>query len=105
MADHTPGPWAHSINKPGTAYDIKGDGRYVCSMSWSWHDSGAIFPAQRQSEANARLIAAAPELLAALVTVLDEYNGVIDPDRNGLQGFDQYEEVVAARAAIAKATS
>jgi hypothetical protein len=60
---------------------------------------------ERIDAENVKLRASKADLLAALTMLLDEYHGVIDPDRNGLQGFDQYEEVVAARAAIAKASA
>ena len=57
--------------------------------------------------ANARLIAAAPELLEALEVLLHEYALQMedeemkgDPDLD----FDQFTEVIQARAAIAKAT-
>lgn len=47
-------------------------------------------------EANARLIAAAPELLEALRDLLNDYDGGIEPGESTL--------IDKARAAIAKAT-
>lgn len=81
---HTPGPWEVSMGE-----DVRAEnGRWVAKM----YSQGSISDAARivaESEANARLIAAAPELLAAL-------KGMLDPDG--------YTPVLAiARAAIAKA--
>ena len=92
-AGFTPGPWAagvrvggfiditHSSNKPG---DIT---RALCRVQ-----SRITWAAE--SMANARLIAAAPELLAALECALE-----------WLEQWDAENDLVpAARAAIAKAT-
>lgn len=57
---HTQGPWRSSISK-NNRLQISGDnGRQVCIV---WRDE--------YSEANARLIAAAPELLEALKEVTE----------------------------------
>lgn len=67
---HTPGPW--------TSWDF--DGRiyitpaaapclYVADINGPQQDPEGNYPAKRQREANAALIAAAPELLAALEAV------------------------------------
>lgn len=87
---HTPGPWEYDgdyifaaaiggyIADPNT--DDMTSGRYVAKRD-----------AQVQIEANARLIAAAPDLLAALQGVL----------RVADRATDEFD---AARAAIARAT-
>ncbi|CUJ58749.1 Uncharacterised protein [Achromobacter xylosoxidans] len=97
---HTPGPWYLRTNRhPET------DGR-----PWGWldlHPPGSTEKAQPsgvrvtwtkgdRSEANARLIAAAPELLEALEWALRAMEA-----RNPL--WAEGERFVAARAAIAKA--
>lgn len=79
---HTPGPWA--LDDDGFVY---GEGFIVSDP----HSSPEIDLDER--EANARLIAAAPELLAALEWALD------DPDSEILGE----EWANAAQAAIAKA--
>ena len=83
-AQHTPGPWSVAI----------GDGCFVvetndASIRFVIHGSN-----QEGDAANARLIAAAPDLLDALCMVLD------DPE--ALDGRPLTYECV--RAAIAKAT-
>jgi hypothetical protein len=57
-AKHTPGPWDSST------YEVEAnDGTLICNMS-GWKSPEA-------SKANARLIAAAPELLEALKNIYD----------------------------------
>ena len=101
-AAHTPGPWGYEMHVDGAfeVYSETGNskGGYLVITDRHQHSNFAAM------NANARLIAAAPELLNALRTLLAEYNGAIDGDRTGNYGFDQFEEVVAARAAIKNAT-
>ena len=72
---HTPGPW-----KVSRRFDIKQDvgpnvgGRYIGTTSANSPFSSTV----EEDEANARLIAAAPELLEALEAVVDAYN---EPDK------------------------
>ena len=89
MSNHTPGPWTfngRTVRGPHPK-DPEGRTRIVAEAIW---DRGTYVD---DAEANARLIAAAPELLEALeALVLDESKEYI-PTRL----WD------AARAAIAKA--
>jgi hypothetical protein len=84
MTNITPGGWARNI-KPATKYSTVYAGRntHVCYMATTGLPPGEV-------EANINLIAAAPDLLAALEGVLRV------ADR-------QTAEFEAARAAIAKA--
>ena len=86
-AKHTPGPW-HIYPDYAESYIESGTGYEVCQVMTN-HPKNADTQA-----ANARLIAAAPELLDALQAALDDYAG-IDINLN-------WQET--ARAAIAKAT-
>jgi len=88
MSGFTPGPWV--IEKDSDAYCIASVGNLVIMPS-----SGKV--KHDNTEADARLIAAAPELLRALDDLLIAY---CDP---GNQGSDHDEKVEAARAALAKA--
>jgi hypothetical protein len=87
--EHTPGPWKLRLGT-GVQYDylieVKG-GALIAAYP---HYSGAT---KKVTKANARLIAAAPELLAALNALLDDVGRT-----NSMLG------AVQARAAIAKAT-
>lgn len=87
---HTPGPWTAQLSRTD-GYIMKGA---FCVAS--------VGDCCEPRDANARLIAAAPELLAALelfesITRTPELNGHLPVF---LREFEQ-----AARAAIAKATS
>ena len=90
MSAHTPGPWA-LIDHGGGWFDIESENeRYFFVCGSGSRDSQSD---QQQSQANGRLIAAAPELLAALKALLDDVGRA-----NSMLG------AVQARAAIAKAT-
>ncbi len=88
---HTPGPW--DVTMPGgqTAFNgrritVTANGSIIADLDWNT-------PAENQ--ANANLIAAAPELLAALQAMVDLYEALtIKPGNSPAH--------VAARAALAK---
>lgn len=88
---HTPGPWRISQNVSRHVIGPKG-GVVTCGeLTWDGPGSTAI------ADANARLIAAAPELLEALRTLaVEEYRDDDDPILGAARD--------KARAAIAKAT-
>ena len=104
MSKHTQGPW--EVSEDDLCEIESADGRFVAmvlpapELNWNMN---------AEREANARLIAAAPDLLAALQLVLvadsispgDCYNP--DGSPNKLWGSID-EAKAAARAAIAKAT-
>ena len=85
-AKHTPGPWTH-----------EGHGDITGTENGRKYDVACVYlriPAGRQ-EANARLIAAAPDLLDALVQFVGEFEGCY---------ADGEPAMIKARATIAKAT-
>jgi hypothetical protein len=96
---HTPGPWSVVFEKTSTGKDFGiicgGSGRsglmdtVICHAPDSQSEPTSF---KRFQEANARLMAAAPELLAALNALLDDVGRA-----NSMLG------AVQARAAIAKA--
>jgi len=86
---HTPGPWYYEDEAIRANIDTQ-DGNAVANPHWN----DALPLAQRQ--ANARLIAAAPELLAALKANMNF----------ALAGIGDFKTVTRqAKAAIAKAES
>ncbi len=110
---HTPGPWRLHEYQEGATLDVVSDG--VEWQSWTFAvgagdsvvaeveawtiDAGYPRPRTRdEAEANARLIAAAPELLEALNSM--DSNG----DWGGTDWCVPADVWRAARAAIAKAT-
>jgi hypothetical protein len=93
QTQHTPGPWT-ADSGDGQYYGVfrESDGGGICYLS---EPGGQLLPTDRnwpEHEANARLIAAAPDLLAAL-------RNIIAAPRNASRAF--IHEI--ARAAIAKA--
>lgn len=65
---HTPGPWRRYRDRTGRVSKIEGRGRRVCTFQ----------PSDLNAEANASLIAAAPEMLEALEAMVEmvEMNGL-----------------------------
>lgn len=89
MSAHTPGPWRVN-RKGGSQTTVLSDDDLVVATAWSSTYRDA-------AEANARLIAAAPDMLAALEDALDAItDGVILPDRRD-------EAIRVIQAAIDKA--
>ena len=102
MSKHTPGPWKQGIVKnhgnSGWTKIIDGNNVFIAKIQ-SIHKQG-----QRQAddfsieEANARLIAAAPELLDACIGLI----GILTPKQYSKQFPNVYKK---AKQAIAKAES
>lgn len=97
---HTQGPWSLRRNQAGEEYGavLGHDGQLVATTGYRVH------PLSNEDDANATLIAAAPELLEALQGLLAECN------RHGCFENVSFEFPTvkpffdAARSAIAKAT-
>lgn len=77
---------------------IRGDGRQVASFSWN--DSSPYWPTKAESQANAHLIAAAPEMYEAL----NDLAGCVEyhAKRGESVPLDN-EHLISARTALAKA--
>ena len=96
MSKHIPGPW--HVTRDGQEVRHL-DGGMLCGVETS--DMVCMMPngpRKPTHEPTARLIAAAPELLAAATLALD----LLDELERG--GAENYPEQRALRAAIAKAT-
>ncbi len=95
MSKHTPGPWEWNTARTRMNDDrgrpVLMDGEGI------WDLCAPVMHGDARADANARLIAAAPELLATLQGIL-EFDGLSPLDHDNLQvAFEK------ARAAIAKA--
>lgn len=91
-ATYTPGPW--SIEKrPGPIYEIHASTDAV-AVAYGTHLD--------EDDANARLMAAAPELLEALRDVTRSFEELLATSGDPDPGAGPF--VLAAKAAIAKAT-
>lgn len=104
MASHTPGPWFQLLdNTPGQRQ------RHIVRSAAGLVEvarASEIYMDRAEREANARLIAAAPDMLAALKQAAEALDATILPLRNdGADGAASDAEVArdAARALIAKA--
>ena len=97
MREHTPGPWqAEEASVRGITQEwfVRVDGDDIAIASDIRDRNG------NHSEANARLIAAAPELLEAL----EDLASLAEAAMREVGEYDIEAELADARAAIAKAT-
>ena len=93
-AQHTPGPWAFGVARNGRRYVFDSDGKPVCGRFVG--SDGDISVA----EANARLIAAAPALLAAAKAARPILNRLREDEVAGFgdcwEVLDQIDDAIAA---------
>ena len=90
---HTPGPWNRD------KWDVIGDDRSIVAKVLPWDESGC----RKEDQANVKLIAAAPELLAScreLIEAMDEYEQSVDDAPTS----QHREMMLRAMAAVEKAT-
>jgi alkylated DNA repair dioxygenase AlkB len=101
MSKHTHGPWHWQEGTPVITRGWNGKQCTVATVfsNLAWHEDS--YCASRESGANARLIAAAPELLDALQ---DLFGADMEHVLMGDGKDDQIQAIAKARAAIAKAT-
>jgi hypothetical protein len=93
MSKHTPGPWQWTKGDK-YSYPRVGDSADH-TIADVWDDSSLAVVSREQGEANAQLIAAAPELLEALKLIY------ADMERG--HSINPYEHKATVLAAIAKA--
>ena len=94
MSKHTPGPWAtdqKEHDEPHQNIRVQAGKRGICLV---WMDDAPVRDYNAEQRANARLIAAAPDLLEALKAMLTNW------EEDSAYGSDAADK---ARAAIAKA--
>ena len=94
---HTPGPW-RAYKDASLRHTIGTAAGRICDM---WGRDPAFH--SDEDAANARLIASAPDLLAALVEVTGDIEAYCD-DHNSARPTDVTVVLPKLRAAIAKAT-
>lgn len=97
MNSHTPGPWyVRNVNGNDGVYSAPV--RPPQDALWRVIDPGAISgDTDAQVAANAKLIAAAPDLLVALQNMCEEW---LDAPKGTALGLERFQN---ARAALAKA--
>lgn len=102
MSKHTPGPWRSHTNGSDffvTATDFHGaNGKvakcYVADVQKFRNESG-----EDECQANAKLIAAAPDMLEALKGILNSFHESVKTTAS----LDEFPSLKAVQAAIAKA--
>ena len=103
MTNFTRGPWSSCvrIGLPAVKSDAEGGVSVAfCGTNSAFIPGGRKVISQEEAKANARLIAAAPDLLEALQTLESSYAAFCD----GTLNESPERALVQARAAIAKAT-
>lgn len=101
MANHTPGPWRAEAHPNG--WHIKHGSRWNAALE---RDVGVDVDFRSrgvEGDANAHLIAAAPDLLIALEEVTKMYVKLGNSGDCGFWTPESQDEIIAARAAVAKA--
>lgn len=97
----TPGPWHRDISS-GTRCDVRAENGRKVALCWGLSTSKAAAANsdryREECDANAHLIAAAPDLLAALRWFIDD----IDGNHTVMLDFDA--NVARARAALLRAS-
>ncbi len=101
---HTPGPWSEKWVRPDPARGHTFDPTcailaYAPEYGKTVRLADVADPLDAEAEANARLIASAPDLLAALEELTDQLRGIGIPDWHGAEGLTLEQ----ADAAIARA--
>jgi hypothetical protein len=105
VSGHTPGPWCVAGTDPNlqpVVSTVKGDLELVTC----WHH--CIGSMEAQAHANARLIAAAPDLLEALRKLTDNAVAArgcgLNDDADGIVSSALFDAIMQARAALSRAT-
>ena len=100
---HTPGPWELSNDHKPSPYVIRQVGRFGGLASVKFHGFNKTERAREEQTANARLIAAAPDLLEALKVTAWSLLKYQPPRAPKDPGTDASHALSIASAAIAKA--
>lgn len=97
---HTPGPWFYDVDGPGWDLHVTAGAPYYIRGAKSvafWSRSAADRAGHAERSANARLIAAAPDLLAALTAA------AVVMEANGLSTAKLAREVIAKATGVENA--
>ncbi len=67
---HTPGPWKFDGDNERDGFDVFAEAPYNGILATAYYQSGESPEDKQEAEANARLIAAAPDMFAALEALI-----------------------------------
>ena len=97
---HTKGPWTYSVSrKNGAEFEVHNDHSHIAVVS----DYGPKHNLER-AEANARLMAASPDLLNVLIELTDKFNDLYLNSTCINTSFEIEKLIESADEAIKKAT-
>ena len=96
MSTHTPGPW-YIEEISNRDWQINSDSRDWCLLEITPAIYGESDSLSDEDKANARLIAAAPDLLEALKSLVKT---LVDQDDEGM--IEHAQQIINARSIIAK---
>jgi hypothetical protein len=103
MTEHTPGPWKTALREGLTSVSIRANGYSLAAV---WGKKGAHRPTVEsiaEGRANARLMTAAPDMLAALRNIVAwEDSDTASGENIDYEGWTKVTAI--ARTVIAKAT-
>lgn len=108
---HTPRPWRLVIDDTGGQWSgwplcvcpVSDDDRTIVRTGGMWPYEWDAATSQREAVANARLIAAAPDLLEAGQNVVEEWGMRTGDDDALLPSSEQPESIAALMRALARA--
>jgi hypothetical protein len=89
--EHTPGPWVLGINDEDWSWSVMGGGYEITSLPFHAYDELV----DDVAEADARLIAAAPDLLSALEEVGKRLAMHKNLTKKDMRAFVQMEAAIA----------
>lgn len=104
---HTPGPWFVRRNRNNTCFYIENDaqkaGPGYTAQCDHWTNGKASCPTKDEAEANAHLIASAPEMNAALLVAEDTLLHCVAAGPGCDDEIARQDAIRIVRAAIARA--
>ena len=101
MTQHTPGPWKVEYASANASHEIRGPSREGIAYTGAWRTEH-----REEQLANARLIAAAPDLLHACHKALSTLPDLYDPLRMSEEDHQRAADLAdALNAAIYKASA
>lgn len=95
MSDHTPGPWE------AEGQEVRG--KCKDGVIWTIAKVGLVLEQDEQMESNARLIAAAPEMMDALIEVRKSISWIVANTSGEIKDLLSVDQK-RIKAVIAKAT-
>jgi hypothetical protein len=104
-ASHTPGPWRVEHQRALSSVAVQGDGSRVARIPADYVTEDGEETHTAEALANARLIAAAPEMLEALRDAETELVEALDFARSEVRERSIQKRLTKIRVAIAKATA